>query len=434
MMNETTIAAPIAARLPLPPQPGVESAKSSGKKMTELDATDLQLEKLILEDSEFSELEQELASYCPFAAVGMVNAEIRHSNFLASMLDPYRPHGFGSSIMRSFLDKVFSEAGNRKDLSRIDLHLADIDDADIRREWNRIDILVVLPEIRLVVALELKIGATEHGDQLKRYADHIEHHWPSQGEKSWQHLLLMLSRGGDEPTDERWGTITYDVVISSVRSVLVKPGVGEPLARSMAAAYVSMLERNHVNNTKLEKIAESLWRRHKEALEYLMERRPDSATELSEEIKARMDALAQTASLPNMKLYPISATKTYMHFCIAEWDNIPGMNEGTGRSSTNKILLIEVENWQGQLRSRLVLGPGPTEIRERLFRTLQSGMSKGANRFTDQWKTIYSEVLCRPSKPDEKIEIEVTMKKFEEGFIKFIRGPISEFHNLLTAN
>ena len=51
--------------------------------------------------------------FCPFEAVGMARQEIRHSNFLAYILDPNRPHEFGTLLLEAFIaiftDEVISE-------------------------------------------------------------------------------------------------------------------------------------------------------------------------------------------------------------------------------------------------------------------------------------------------------------------------------------
>ena len=63
-----------------------------------------QIEDLIVNDSSFRRLEELLFRFCPFEAMGAVNAELRHANFLAYLLDPLRPHNFGDG--RSFRNRT----------------------------------------------------------------------------------------------------------------------------------------------------------------------------------------------------------------------------------------------------------------------------------------------------------------------------------------
>ncbi|MFL0694680.1 MAG: PD-(D/E)XK nuclease family protein [Agrobacterium tumefaciens] len=69
---------------------------------------ELQLEQLLVNDDEFRRLENEFDQFCPFEALGMVRSEVRHGNFLAYLLDPGRPHGFHTDVLRAFLLAVSS--------------------------------------------------------------------------------------------------------------------------------------------------------------------------------------------------------------------------------------------------------------------------------------------------------------------------------------
>ncbi|WP_426231076.1 PD-(D/E)XK nuclease family protein [Pararhizobium sp. DWP3-4] len=109
-------------------------------------------------------MEKSLDIFCPFEAVGMVSAEIRHSNFLSYILNPNRPHGFRGAILRTFLmsaTRIGHEQGLSAGFTPLDLHLLDIEVVEVRREWRNIDLLLIVPGAKLVVAIELKIGASQ---------------------------------------------------------------------------------------------------------------------------------------------------------------------------------------------------------------------------------------------------------------------------------
>src|SRR5690606_33322428 len=182
---------------------------------------------LIIEDGNFTALEKGLSAYCPFEAVGMVNAEIRHSSFLAHSIDPYRPHNFGAEFLRILLDTILA-AIEDPPISRLELHLADFDDVDVRREWRHIDVLVILPGVNLIIALELKIGAREGREQLSRYSRSIEETWPEQD--GWRYLKLLLTRSSDLPTDESWHSIDYNLIVDAIKRFESSSVSGSPLA------------------------------------------------------------------------------------------------------------------------------------------------------------------------------------------------------------
>ena len=72
------------------------------------------LEKLVTDNDELEKLEAIIGCFNIFEAVGVVKQELRHSDFLAFLLDPQQPHGFGSSFLRRFLQRVVRAHGHSK--------------------------------------------------------------------------------------------------------------------------------------------------------------------------------------------------------------------------------------------------------------------------------------------------------------------------------
>lgn len=62
----------------------------------------------LIGDVDFSALSARFDQFCPFEAMGVVRAEIRHGNALAYLLDPKRPHGFAAAMLEAFLTSVTS--------------------------------------------------------------------------------------------------------------------------------------------------------------------------------------------------------------------------------------------------------------------------------------------------------------------------------------
>jgi hypothetical protein len=50
----------------------------------------------LFDDPDFDSIHRRMLLFNVFEAVGAVRAELRHSNFLAYLLSPSRPHGLGS--------------------------------------------------------------------------------------------------------------------------------------------------------------------------------------------------------------------------------------------------------------------------------------------------------------------------------------------------
>lgn len=56
------------------------------------------LEEFVVANSELEELEDQLEKFNIFEAIGVVRQELRHSNFLAFLLDPKQNSGLAQSI------------------------------------------------------------------------------------------------------------------------------------------------------------------------------------------------------------------------------------------------------------------------------------------------------------------------------------------------
>ncbi len=68
------------------------------------------LEAFVVDNRELEELEDLLASFNLFEAIGVVAQEVKHSNFLAFLLDPSGTHGLGEVFLKRFLKRVLTDA------------------------------------------------------------------------------------------------------------------------------------------------------------------------------------------------------------------------------------------------------------------------------------------------------------------------------------
>lgn len=238
------------------------------------------LEKLVINNREFDEIEEMFDRFCPFEALGVVGHEIRHSNFLAYCLDPNRPHGFGGECLKGVMRAVarayreWPSVLDERAITPLDFHLMDFENARVRREWRGIDLLVSLPDHKMVVAFELKIDSKEHSDQLRRYRASIEEHFVRRD--GWNQILVFLTKRGLEPEAEGWFSLELEEVAKELDRV-VENQLGGELARNQLASYLAMLRRHHLPNNRLEELAARLWSQHREALTFLMEQSPGEA-------------------------------------------------------------------------------------------------------------------------------------------------------------
>jgi hypothetical protein len=172
-----------------------------------------------------------------FRALRVEHHEVRHSNFLAWLIDPLESHGQGSLFFRGFLEAVTTAIENGALAKRLLLDESSAQDVKIRREKDRLDLHIILNQPKIVVGIENKIFASEHSDQLSRYADDIESQF-----KGWDQILLYLTLDGEAPSDPRWCSFTHRKILSMIekRISLLHEDTPEAI-RAFVEHYVQLL-------------------------------------------------------------------------------------------------------------------------------------------------------------------------------------------------
>lgn len=410
---------------------GFAEGRLSGARVERVEVVRTEsLEALIVGNPDFEEIEKSLNVFCPFEAIGMVRQEIRHAHFLAYCLDPQRPHGFGSDCLRALMRTVavayrVRAEGVEGEITPLDVHLMDIEQARIRREWRRIDLLVVIDEEKLVVAIELKIDASEHSGQLSRYRETVTHDWPAAD--GWRHLYLFLTKAGDDASEEAaedWLPIDLEAVASELEQVVSRQA-GSTEARALLAAYVSMLRRHHLTDNRLKDLAEKLWAQHREALEFLVSHKPETSDGVFASLYNRRADMARLASeRSGLTVVLDDSTQSIVRLAIKEWDSYPDALTAVKWTSTNRVLLIEVQSGgdKKSIRVRFVIGPSTPEVRLNYYSALSTvGKLTQRKEITSNWTRILTEKVASEL-DDENLDIDKTADGAFNKIVGYIVG------------
>lgn len=245
-----------------------QAAGVDGQHRADLQA----LEDLVVDNPDLDRMEQLLDRFNLFEAIGVVRQELRHSDFLAFLLNPQHPHGIGDLFLKRLLQRTLT--GNRRSglpISLIDLDVWSLDSAFILREWNSIDLLVVDETHRIIVLIENKIGTTEHSNQLARYLGVLQHHYPG-----CRVLALYLTPEGDLPSDERYLPVSYSVVLQLVEQLLdTRSSVMGGDLQTLLRHYAELLRTHVVSDSEIDDLCLRIYQKHQRALDLIFERRPD---------------------------------------------------------------------------------------------------------------------------------------------------------------
>jgi PD-(D/E)XK nuclease superfamily len=223
----------------------------------------------LLEDPEFEAFSQQRRAYGLniFEAAGMHRQEIRHSNFLAVLLNPQESHGLGDAFLKRLLHKVIDNSSEPPPVSALTIALADFSDVLVSREWRNIDLLVVSKNNKLVLVIENKIESTGSEHQLHKYEQIVKSRF-----RNDQILFAYLTIDREDPSDKVWSVIDYSDVagaLQEARSRQLSNISNE--AKMLVDHYIALIRRRIVTDPELIEQCRKLYKKHKQALELIFE-------------------------------------------------------------------------------------------------------------------------------------------------------------------
>ena len=227
------------------------------------------LERFVVDNDDLLALESLIGKFNIFDALDIARVEIRHSNFLAFILDPAESHGQGQLFLKAVLmDLLKAAPADLRPLSPIELDGTDLLGVDVRREWGHIDLLITCHQPPFVIVIENKVGSHEHSEQLSRYRAMIRDQYPDA-----RPLYVYLTPKADEPSEDAWVPYSYaDIhrVLTRVRTTYHN-AIGEDVLVFLDH-YLSLIGARFMNDAKIDELCQRIYKNHRHALELIFER------------------------------------------------------------------------------------------------------------------------------------------------------------------
>ncbi|WP_028296274.1 PD-(D/E)XK nuclease family protein [Olivibacter sitiensis] len=219
-----------------------------------------------------------------FQILGIAGHEIRHSNFLAWLLDPNEGHGLGSIFIQKILREIFIEKEiiieNKPLESEVKYPELMADDINynkvqIFREWKNIsskkldsiDILIKYEE-EFIIAIENKFWSGEGEKQLSRYQEMVRECFPK--EKTKHRFFAYLTPEGMDASENEWVSLSYSSIVEFLKDII------ELLDDSLSVHvkqyindYLVILNREVMGEDKLVNYAKSIYKDHKQLFDFI---------------------------------------------------------------------------------------------------------------------------------------------------------------------
>jgi PD-(D/E)XK nuclease superfamily protein len=334
-------------------------------------------------DPSLEELELKIKAPNIFTILKSERIEIRHSNFIGWLLDPKGSHNLNKVFLRRLLQEVFqSEKVDWADAISVDTF--ELDAVEIRREWKNIDLTIVAEEF--VVAVEIKVDADESKEQLRKYKDIVENAFHDSKQKK---AFVFLTVDGHEPKNpedaKQWIPFSYNVITDRIDLLLntYQSRMSER-TKIYISDYLTVLRRNILSNDTAANMARSLYRKHKDAIDFILDKKTDDLSVISDTIKGIVVKNGYIVT---------SCNGGFVRFLTSDLHRIlPRTGDGRGGWNEKESFAFEFEftsKKRDKLKLKIMIPPGEPNVREMLTKMLVD-LLEYKKKLADGWRAVYS--------------------------------------------
>lgn len=263
------------------------------------------LQNFLLDINCLNELQPWTGHFNLFDVLKISRTEIRHSNMLGWLLNPNENHGMGDAFLKDIVQEmVVNDTDGRYNI--FETLLLDFYSFTVYREWKNIDILLISDQDQFLIAIENKIGAHEHSNQLNRYRKILETYYPT-----YQKMFIFLTPDGDDPSDvENWDVLDYttvaDILTRKIAELELQPDV-----ELMIRNYLDVIRRDVVEDQKLIEVCNKIYAKHKKALDLIFAYRTDNRAQFVDSVR---DTLLKIAAQGMIEFSVENGSGSYFKF------------------------------------------------------------------------------------------------------------------------
>ena len=344
-----------------------------------------------------------------FDVLKIKKTEIRHSNFLAWLMNPNESHSLGTTFIKLFLKHIIKNYRDSISLNIFDLDDMDLHDLVVLREDNNIDILAYSEQSKFVLCIENKVMSDEHDNQLQKYFDDVNNRFINFDKK----LFMYLTLHGDESSDtEHWLSISYEEIYYILKNIYEEENIDDKV-KIYLNDYLTVLGDEFMENDELKELCKKIYYKHKKALDILIDNIPDINSRIYEEIIKLLKEYEK-----QNKVILIKSTQSYIRFVTPKLRNMVGqIGYDTWVDSKDLLVFEYANNKNSNAKLRLIIGPGNSEDRVKYFEKAKQNREffPKVKNLSGTYQSIYSLIFKTDfdnCENEEKL-IEDIIKKFK---------------------
>lgn len=382
------------------------------------------LEALVIDNSDLSLLESKLSSFNIFEAVGMTRQEIRHSHFLSFLLNPSESHYFGDLFLKKFLILSLLSFENPP-FTAISIDVANLEDAEVKREYKNIDILIYSSTEKIVVAIENKVDSSEHSNQLNKYREIVESDF-----HEYQKLFIYLTKEGELASDSvNWNSLSYEAISHCLDNLCTQHSakMNDDVQRLMTH-YSTLIKRHIMNDSEIAQLCRKIYKQHKRALDLIYEHRPDFQLDIADFLQSLID------ENQGDNIEKDDCVKKHARFTPREWDQLEFQRTCLNWTSSRRLILFEFWNDSQYLGLNLCLGPGNEELKQLIYDSIREAnvprIHKGKVR-GNAWNHIVRMPILE-IKDYEETDFDKVKDKIKSSFDRLLKNEVKQIRQIIS--
>ncbi|MCU0323713.1 MAG: PD-(D/E)XK nuclease family protein [Spirosomaceae bacterium] len=373
---------------------------------------------LIEEYIDLDKLARESKKLSFMEILGVENRELQHSNFLRWIFDPMGSHHMGDFFLRTFLNSI-----SFSDEHKIRLNLADLTKSIILREKENIDILIINEELKFCICIENKVWAPLAEHQLGKYHEIIDSYEFS---LKLYIFLTPFPRNVNPEFEYIYENKTYFDLYRLLEFTLNNNTI-EDQCKFMIEDYMNNLNRNILGESESIKLAQSIYFRHKDAIDFIWNNRPDFIS-----IKNQVSEFISKRRSDKYVNYTLDKDKYFVRFLPRKVVDKFRYDFNSWDKSTDVMFVIELIFTDNKIWIKFCFGAiyNEKKIEEyqkiksdifnkmRALESLQSIKTSNKTKSTSQYPSVANRDLIT-NKSDIISKFPSLMDAFEAKFIEF---------------
>lgn len=228
-----------------------------------------QLQALILDESQnLLKIEHTSKTLSFMEILGVESKELQHSNFLKWLFSPSENHQINDFFLRGFINLL-----NLEPERQIELNLADLNDTQVVREKDNIDILIINERLGFVICVENKIWSGLADHQLSKYHQIIEYQFSESIQKIYVYLTPFI-----RPLPPEYQDIYVNITYTDISKLMQETIRFNDLPNeyiNMINDYMTNLDKNILGRSKETELAQAIYNKHKRAIDFIWKHRPN---------------------------------------------------------------------------------------------------------------------------------------------------------------